>query len=216
MVNNWARAGQVALARAFFVKSNYQQTRGVKVMAKSVSADASLKILKDGNKRFSSDRPVHERQDKERRGELKDGQSPFAIVLSCADSRVVPELIFDTGLGEIFVVRVAGNIANTSSIASIEYAVAHLGTKLIVVLGHESCGAVGAAVANDNNGYNLNHLVCHIKPALSNGSVNTIVKKNAKLTAKELEDRSTIIGKAKGLKIKPAYYELVSGKVKWL
>lgn len=187
-----------------------------KSKSRSVTADAALKILKDGNKRFSSDRPVHERQDIERRSELGGGQEPFAIILSCADSRVVPELIFDTGLGEIFVVRVAGNIANTSSIASIEYAVAHLGTKLIVVLGHESCGAVGAAVDNSDNGYNLNHLVCHIKPALSNASVNTIVKKNAKLTAKELASRSSIIDKAKGLKIKPAYYELVSGKVKWL
>lgn len=187
-------------------------------MAKTVNAASALKILKDGNKRFASDRPVHEQQNVARRQELADGQSPFAIILSCADSRVVPELIFDTGLGEIFVVRVAGNIANTSSIASIEYAVAHLNTKLIVVLGHESCGAVGAAVANDDNGYNLNHLVCHIKPALSNASVNTIVKKNAKLTAKELEARSSIIAKAKakGLQIKPAYYELVSGKVKWL
>lgn len=185
-------------------------------MAKSVSADKALKLLKDGNKRFASDKPCHERQDIERRKELGGGQAPFAIILSCADSRVVPEMIFDTGLGEIFVCRVAGNVANTSSIASIEYAVAHLNTKLIVVLGHESCGAVGAAVEGKDNGYNLNHLVCHIKPALSKGSVNTIVKKNAKLTAKELAQRSPIIAGAKGLKIAPAYYELVSGKVKFL
>lgn len=184
--------------------------------AKSVTSAKALSLLKSGNKRFASDRPVHERQDAARRKELKDGQSPFAVILSCADSRVVPEMIFDTGLGELFVVRVAGNIANTSSIASIEYAVAHLGSKLIVVMGHESCGAVGAAVSDDSLGYNLNHLVCHIKPALSKSSVNTIVKKNAKLTAEELKARSSIIAGAKGLQIVPAYYELGSGKVKFL
>lgn len=186
--------------------------------AKSVSAASALSRLKSGNKRFASDKPTHERQDKDRRSELKDGQNPFAIILSCADSRVAPELLFDTGIGELFCVRVAGNVANTSSIASIEYAVAHLGTKLIVVLGHESCGAIGAALGGGDNGYNLNHLLSHIQPALtgSSKSVNTVVKKNAKLTAEELQNRSAIIGSAKGVKVAPAYYELVSGKVKFL
>lgn len=184
--------------------------------AKNKTAAAALKILKDGNKRFASDKPTHERQDSGRRGELTAGQAPFAIILSCADSRVIPELAFDTGLGEIFVIRVAGNIANTSTIASIEYAVAHLGTKLIVVLGHESCGAVSAAVGGGDNGHNLNHLLAHITPALGGKNVNAIVKKNAKLQAKDLAGRSEIIGSAKGLKIMPAYYELSSGNVKWL
>jgi len=93
---------------------------------------------------------------------------------------VVPELAFDTGLGELFVVRVAGNVANSSSIASIEYAVAHLGTKLFVVLGHQSCGAVTAAVAGGDNGYNLNHLLSHITPAIAaskeGATVNDVTK----------------------------------------
>jgi len=135
----------------------------------------------------------------------------------------VPELAFDTGLGELFVLRVAGNVANTSTIASIEYAVAHLGTPVIVVLGHEACGAVTAAVGGGDNGYNLNHLLSHIAPAIAKSDkgaeVNTVVKKNAELTVNDLSDRSAIIKGAvdKGkLKIVPAYYNLGTGKVDFL
>lgn len=179
--------------------------------------------LKEGNSRFVADKLDGKLQDSSRRENLTGGQSPYAIVLSCADSRVVPELAFDTGLGELFVIRVAGNIANSSSIASIEYAVAHLGTKVIVVLGHESCGAVTAAVNGGDNGYNLNHLLSHITPAVvasgDGAEVNEVVKKNASLNADELKNRSAIIRKAveKGdLNIVPAYYNLGSGKVDFL
>ena len=185
-----------------------------------VTASKALAELKKGNKRFAADTPVYERHDKERRKELQDGQAPFAIVLSCADSRVIPELIFDTGIGELFVVRVAGNVANTSSIASIEYAVSAIKTKLIVVLGHECCGAVGAALGEGDLGYNLNHLLAHLAPAVNSKpksrSVNTVVKRNAKMTAKELGARSSIIGSTSGVDIKPAFYNLASGKVDWL
>ena len=92
-----------------------------------------LNRLKNGNLKFVEDKLKGGNNDQSRRNALTSGQSPFAIVLSCADSRVVPEMLFDTGLGELFVIRVAGNIANASSIASIEYAVAHLKTSLIVV-----------------------------------------------------------------------------------
>jgi len=107
---------------------------------KNLSAEKALEKLKAGNKNFVSDKLEGNLQDAARRKSLASGQNPYAIILSCADSRVVPELAFDSGLGEIFVIRVAGNVANTSTTASIEYAVAHLGVKLIVVLGHESCG----------------------------------------------------------------------------
>ena len=179
--------------------------------------------LKDGNARFVADKLDGKLQDSSRRESLTGGQAPYAIVLSCADSRVVPELAFDTGLGEIFVIRVAGNVANSSSIASIEYAVAHLGTAVIVVLGHQSCGAVTAAVSGGDNGYNLNHLLSHITPAISaspeGANVNDVVKKNAELTAEELKTRSGIIrGAAESgkLEILPAYYNLDSGKVDFL
>ncbi|MBB4080512.1 carbonic anhydrase [Lewinella aquimaris] len=185
-----------------------------------MTSDQVLSRLQAGNERFVSDKLDGKLQNSSRRGELTSGQEPYAIVLSCADSRVVPELAFDTGLGEIFVVRVAGNIANTSSIASIEYAVAHIGSPVIVVLGHESCGAVTAAMKGGDNGYNLNHLVAHIQPAINSASddasVNDVVKKNAKLTAKDLQDRSSIIRQAvEGGKVQivPAFYNLDTGKV---
>ncbi len=183
-----------------------------------------LNRLKEGNKGFVADKLKGKLQDGSRRKSLIAGQEPFAIVLSCADSRVVPELVFDTGLGELFVVRVAGNVANTSSIASIEYAVAHLaGSSLIVVLGHESCGAVTAAVDGGDNGYNLNHLLSHITPSIAasedGAAVNDVAKKNAELTVIDLKNRSEIIRNAvdKGeAKIVHAYYNLGSGKVDFL
>ncbi|MBZ9629992.1 carbonic anhydrase [Salegentibacter sp. LM13S] len=188
-----------------------------------MNKDEVLNRLKEGNGRFTADKKEGNLQDKSRREELTKGQAPYAIVLSCADSRVVPELAFDTGLGELFTVRVAGNIANSSSIASMEYAVANLGTEIIVVMGHESCGAVTAAMSGGDNGYNLNHLVSHIAPAIAasgkDAPVNDVVKKNAQLTAEELKTRSTIIKEAADsgkVKIVSAYYNLDSGKVDFL
>jgi len=182
-----------------------------------------LDRLKIGNKRFIDDKLDGKLQNSSRRATLTSGQEPYAIVLSCADSRVVPELAFDAGLGELFVIRVAGNIANNSSIASIEYAVAHLGTTIIVVLGHESCGAVTAAMSGGDNGHNLNHLLAHITPALNatadDAPVNEVVKKNAELTAGELKSRSAIIRDAVEsgkVDILPAYYNLGSGAVEFL
>lgn len=182
-----------------------------------------LQRLAAGNQRFVDDSLAADLQDTSRRSDLTGGQSPFAIVLSCADSRVVPELAFDTGLGELFVVRVAGNIANSSSIASMEYAVANLGTSVIVVMGHESCGAVTAAMGGGDNGYNLNHLLSHITPAIAaageGASLAQVVKKNAELTAEELKNRSGIIGDAVAsgkVSIVPAYYNLSSGVVDFL
>jgi len=182
-----------------------------------------IKRLKTGNDNYINDRLIRTNQDAERRQSQTEGQAPFAIVLSCADSRVVPELAFDAGIGELFVVRVAGNIANTSSIASMEYAVAHLGTEVIVVLGHQSCGAVTAAVAGGDNGYNLNHLLAHIAPAIAkatdSSNVDEVIRVNAEHTVEELTNRSTIIGDAVRsgkVKIVPAYYHLDSGKVEFL
>ncbi|SNS69872.1 carbonic anhydrase [Ekhidna lutea] len=187
-----------------------------------MNQDQVLQRLKDGNARFVANNLNGELADDSRRSELVSGQAPWAIVLSCADSRVVPELAFDTGLGELFVLRVAGNIANTDTIASIEYAVAHLGTGVIVVMGHESCGAVGAALAGGDNGYNLNHLLAQIEPAKAQAGsddVNVVVKKNAELSAKDLVDRSDIIKNAVDggkLKIVSAFYNLGSGQVDFL
>jgi carbonic anhydrase len=185
--------------------------------------DEILKRLQEGNSRFMADKLEGKLQDSIRRDYLTQGQQPHTIVLSCADSRVVPELAFDVGLGELFVLRVAGNVANTSTIASIEYAVAHCGSSLIVVLGHQSCGAVTAALAGGDNGYNLNHLLAHVAPAISSApegsSVNDVVKVNAHKNVEALSSRSPIIGNAVAsgaVKIVPAYYNLDSGKVDFL
>jgi len=179
--------------------------------------------LKEGNKLFVTDRLDGKLQNSLRRESLIGGQDPYAIILSCADSRVVPELAFDTGLGELFVVRVAGNIANTDSIASIEYAVANIGSPVIVVMGHQSCGAVTAAVNGGDNGYNLNHLLAQINPAIEasekNAPITEIIKKNVQLTVAELINRSSIIKEAvtkDKVKIVPAYYNLDTGKVDFL
>ena len=186
-----------------------------------MNANQIQERLKEGNKRYVSDLE-NPSSDKELRGSLTGGQQPFAIVLSCADSRVVPEMIFDCNIGELFVVRVAGNIANKSSIASIEYAVAHLNCKMILVLGHESCGAVTAAVNGGDNGPNLNHLTDHIANAVHAGQgkeLADVIKINAADNAKALASNSQIIGDAvvnNSVIIKSAYYNLGSGVVDFI
>ena len=186
-----------------------------------MNANQIQERLKEGNKRYVIDLE-NPSSDKELRGSLTGGQQPFAIVLSCADSRVVPEMIFDCNIGELFVVRVAGNIANKSSIASIEYAVAHLNCKMILVLGHESCGAVTAAVNGGDNGPNLNHLTDHIANAVHAGQgkeLADVIKINAADNAKALASNSQIIGDAvvnNSVIIKSAYYNLGSGVVDFI
>ena len=188
-----------------------------------MNAKEVIQRLKEGNERFMSDSLERKLQDQTRKTALVGGQNPYAIILSCADSRVVPELAFDSGLGEIFVVRVAGNVANSASIASIEYAVAHLGSPVIVVLGHQNCGAVTAAIQGGDNGYNLNFLLSHVTPAVvaagEGAEVNDVVRVNAEMTVKELQTRSPIISEAVSngnLTIVPAYYNLSSGKIDFL
>ena len=183
------------------------------------SPEAIIERLKAGNKRFVTDATEGKLRDQARRADLTGGQKPWAIILSCADSRVAPELAFDTGLGELFVLRVAGNIANTDTIASIEYAVANIGSPVIVVLGHQSCGAVTAALAGGDNGYNLNHLLAQITPAVhqcDSDNVDDVVHLNARLAAKDLVERSRIISKAvadDNLTIVSAFYSLEDGSV---
>jgi carbonic anhydrase len=112
-----------------------------------ISPTQGLGRLVAGNQRFQSGATSHPNQDVKRRESLVEGQSPFAVIVSCSDSRVPPEVIFDQGLGDLFVVRVAGNTVTRAGLESIDYAVDHLGSNLIVVLGHDSCGAVKGAVA---------------------------------------------------------------------
>jgi carbonic anhydrase len=114
--------------------------------APALSPAEALKRLMAGNARFAQDKSIHPDLDLKHRASLAGGQHPFAVILACADSRVGPELIFDQGLGDLFVIRVAGNVVDDAVLASVEYAVIHLGSPLVMVLGHERCGAVTATV----------------------------------------------------------------------
>ncbi|MCL2163119.1 MAG: carbonic anhydrase [Oscillospiraceae bacterium] len=130
--------------------------------------DRALTLLKEGNKRYVECR-FRERSEtsEERRLLSEKGQFPFAVILGCSDSRLPPEIIFDVGLGQIFVVRTAGNVADAMAIGSVEYAVEHLKTRLVVVLGHQKCGAVAAAVSGGDFGPNIGAIVSEIEPAIA-------------------------------------------------
>lgn len=136
--------------------------------ASSALANEVLDSLRAGNVRFIEGKSTHALGDPARRKELTAGQKPGAIILSCSDSRVPPELVFDKGLGELFTVRVAGNVLGAQTVASMEYAVEHLGAKLILILGHESCGAVKAALTTpmgqSAGSPDLDALISVIKP----------------------------------------------------
>lgn len=165
---------------------------GKKAGAISISNAQALQRLMEGNARFVAGKATHPHQDGDRRAEIAQSQKPFAVVLTCADSRVPPEILFDQGLGDIFVLRVAGNVADDDVQASIEYAVEHLGTNLIVVLGHERCGAVKAAVAGGELPGHLPGLIDRIKPAVASSkemagdALDNAVSANARLAATQL------------------------------
>ncbi|MER3492270.1 MAG: carbonic anhydrase [Mastigocladus sp. ERB_26_2] len=135
--------------------------------APSLSPDAALQKLMEGNQRFVQHQPQYPDQSQARLQEVAQAQHPFATILSCADSRVPAEIIFDQGIGDIFDVRIAGNIATPEAIGSIEYAVALLNTPLLMVLGHERCGAVTAAVQNELLPGDISTFVKAIKPVVA-------------------------------------------------
>lgn len=134
--------------------------------AGSITPELALQQLMEGNLRYAQGNASHPHQSLERRAELVSGQHPFAVILGCSDSRIPPELIFDQGLGDIFVIRTAGEVVDNASLASIEYAVEHLGVPLVVVLGHDGCGAVTAAVQGGEAEGHLGSLMDFIRPAV--------------------------------------------------
>lgn len=125
---------------------------------KDESKFTPLQKLEEGNKRFAAGKPVHPDETLERLRELKKGQHPFAIVVSCSDSRVPAELVFDQGLGDIFSIRTAGNVMGDYELGSIEYAVEHLDCKLVVVMGHKDCGAIKAFIKSEGHYEHLDHI----------------------------------------------------------
>lgn len=194
-----------------------------------VSPETALGWLKNGNIRYLKNKLRNDGQSTHDRQRLSTGQKPHTIVLSCSDSRVPPEIVFDQKLGEIFVVRAAGQALDSSVIASIEYAVSHLGSNLILVMGHDSCGAVKAAHAtlqgDDAGSTSLNKLVGDIHPRIAqfNGkpltpNVNDETWANVRGVAKDLIVRSQIVRDlvtGGDVKIAEAVYHLQSGQVEW-
>ncbi len=191
-------------------------------MGNNLTADQALKMLMAGNARYVTSKCVHPNQTTERRIELRREQNPVATILGCSDSRVPPEVIFDLGLGDLFVVRVAGNVINEVILGSIEYAAAHLHTPLVMVLGHSQCGAVSATVAGDDFGDHISKLTALIRPALNSvwgypgDLVENIARANAKMSSEQLRQSSPILSNLvnKGsLAIVSAFYSLNSGEV---
>jgi carbonic anhydrase len=190
------------------------------------SASEALKKLKEGNKRFVAGKLLHPNDSPERRAELYEAQNPFAIIFGCSDSRVPPELIFDQGLGDIFVIRVAAHVADQLSVASIEFAAKYFRIPLLVVMGHEQCGAIIAASSGKDLGENLNSLGSKIKPSIDaakeKGDENLIsrtIELNVRKTIEELPARSEIIKEFvnnRKLMITGAVYDMKSGEVKFL
>jgi carbonic anhydrase len=185
---------------------------------------AALQKLKEGNARFVADKPQAKHVGAKTRTELAKGQHPFAIVLTCADSRVSPELIFDQGLGDLFVLRVAGNIADPNMIGSIEYALGNLKSPLIVVMGHEKCGAIEAALSDEKPEGNLGKLIKEVHvgkdlPRDKEEALPAAVKANTLYQARQLVKNSTMLkdfAASKRIRIVSAIYSLKTGEVAWL
>ena len=186
--------------------------------AMPTTPDAALQRLMEGNKRFAADQLLSFAEDlKILKANTVDKQEPFAAVLSCADSRVPVELVFDQTIGHIFVVRVAGNFINAEIVGSLEYGAVVLGVKVLLVIGHASCGAVTAAMGKKPVPGQIASLYPHLEQAIEGGgSVTDVIKRNAVIQANLLAKTSTVLTpmvKEGKLKIQGAYFDLASGKV---
>jgi carbonic anhydrase len=187
-----------------------------------LTPDQALAKLMEGNKRYTTSHLQHPHQSAGRRHELEKDQHPFACILSCSDSRVSPEIVFDEGLGDLFVVRVAGNIVDDAVTGSIEYAVEHLGTPLVLVMGHEKCGAVQATLGGGEPGSHIQSLVRAISPAVaearksSGDLLGNAVRANVRLVVNQLRQSNPILAdhlRTSKVKIVGGVYELDSGSL---
>ncbi len=215
-------AGSVLLSAQQAVAQKPPATVPVK-KPQPVSPDAALKRLLEGNKRFVEGKLQSPHQSQLRLQETAAAQYPFASILGCADSRVPAEIVFDQGLGDLFVVRLAGNVLSPTAIGSLEFATAELGTQLIVILGHERCGAVTAAVKGEPLPGRIGTFVEDIKPAVARvknkpgDAVDNVVIANVQYQVELLQETSVMLtqliqeGK---LKIVGGRYDLDTGEVK--
>lgn len=185
----------------------------------------ALGELVEGNRRFVTGRFEHARQDKERRDEIAKAQHPFAVVVGCSDSRVPPELVFDQGLGDLFVVRLAGNVVDDAALGSIEYAVEHLGASLVIVLGHERCGAVQAALEGAALPGHIGALGAALSPAIAQARgqatddpLDVAVRANVLRVVRQLRESEPILAHALRsgeVEILGARYDLDHGEVEF-
>lgn len=195
----------------------------------STPADVSFQRLREGNERFIAGQALHPNQTQERMQETaKKGQKPFATIIACSDSRVPVEVIFDQGVGDLFVVKVAGNVVDFNEIATIEYGTEHLGTPLVVVLGHTKCGAVTAVAQEVELHGNLPKLAEKIKPAYEKAKkenpdkhniVDLTIKENVFHTIEDLLTKSKIISKLvleNKIRVVGAIYDIETGRIDWL
>lgn len=192
-----------------------------------VPASEALQMLKDGNKRFIEGKSIHPHSDFARIKEISKGQKPFVTINGCSDSRVPPELIFDQGFGDVFVVRNAGNVSDTDEIGTIEYGTEHLGTNLVVVVGHTKCGAVTAVAKGDHVEGSIPKLVDNIVPAVDRVKhlrhneeytkwINEAIIENVNQSIKDILNNSTIVSqlvKEGKVRIVGAIYDTDTGKV---
>ncbi len=210
----------LAILLVFCVKSTAAESTSY------LSAQDALSKLKAGNERFVKMRVKHPDETKQRRREMRAGQHPFVVILSCSDSRVPLELIFDQGLGDIFEIRNAGNVLNDHVIGSIEYAVMHCGVKLIVIMGHQDCGAIAVTLSGKSETRYIRALEDAIQPAIEkckrdNLEINpdNVVKEHVAQDIEELiakDDELVKYMKENGVEIIPAYYSIDTGKVEFL
>ena len=183
----------------------------------NLSAAEALAKLKEGNQRYlEAAANPGDISPKIRQYTCENGQSPYAIVVTCSDSRVIPEGIFSAGIGELFVIRVAGNVMDNHQLGSVEYAADHLGTKLVVVLGHSNCGAVGAAVSSDPAGY-VKYITDEIRKAI--GDEKDAAKAcclNVQRSVSVIKESLSEMVENGNLTVCGAIYQIDSGKVEFL
>jgi len=192
----------------------------------NISASAALEKLQEGNKRFVKFHSKHPDENKKRRKEMLKGQHPFAVILSCSDSRVPLEIIFDQGIGDLFEIKNAGNVLDEHVIGSIEYAVLHCGVKLIVIMGHQDCGAIAATLSGISETKYIKALEDSIQPAIEDCKkkgieINSgnVIKAHVMQDIRELLEQDTELVKymkEHDVQMIPAYYHLDSGKVEFL
>ena len=187
-----------------------------------MDAYQALEKLIAGNKRYVTERYAKPDIGYKKRLALTHGQQPFAVILGCADSRIPPEIIFDQGLGDLFVVRTAGQVVDTVVLGSLEYAVEHLAVRLLLILGHQDCGAVKAALAGAEAPSHLCSILQAIVPAVENAKSRTgellpnAIKANIDFTIDKLKSASPVLSKAitaKGLQIIGAIHNIQDGSV---